>query len=555
MQRYTHFRCTFDVSPAKPLEKPWAALVGEFRAWIASKEKAELKGFFFAGGNWEGPPPNRSRVEVKALSLGGPTGQLWAARYEHPDAEHPARRWTTDIGLSTEKPEEWRLSVELSHALRPGFVGAEPPLPLASSPKVVAGLLSSGRWKCRSGSQMLLANAVPILVGKAPAFAAMLTDPLRLSPIVLVSRERATDTPKLDADRLARALAGTATVHLVESAECDEELEYSIPYRFRSPNGTVRIYAPGVDFSKEWSASRHRFYAARDIDFIGATEVHAQIVRALTRTDAWQGIRPEVASIEDVDDRARERRLAELRHAQSTDLKGKDEEIGLYLEVNNELEKKNKALAEALSTVKADNDALLDKVDRLEFDLDRVKTAAESARDAVRARHAALEAMTKLETWPTDAVDIATLAGSVFADRLELTPRALQSLERSDFLKFGHAGSAVWECMAAMATVLHPLLMDQADGDTNAAGEAFKNSTKLELTWTETKETKKDNKLMAARRIVHDNREIDITPHVKWGSKSKGYLRVHFFVDRPRRRIVIGHCGDHLDTYGTRRRS
>ena len=51
--------------------------------------------------------------------------------------------------------------------------------------------------------------------------------------------------------------------------------------------------------------------------------------------------------------------------------------------------------------------------------------------------------------------------------------------------------------------------------------------------------------------------DVDITPHVKWNNKTQ-YLRVHFFVEHDEkaetRRIIIGHCGDHLDTYGTKRR-
>ena len=58
---------------------------------------------------------------------------------------------------------------------------------------------------------------------------------------------------------------------------------------------------------------------------------------------------------------------------------------------------------------------------------------------------------------------------------------------------------------------------------------------------------------MALRKIVHNGKERDITPHVKAGNKAR-LLRVHFCVDQDEKQIIIGHCGDHLDTYGTRRR-
>jgi hypothetical protein len=59
---------------------------------------------------------------------------------------------------------------------------------------------------------------------------------------------------------------------------------------------------------------------------------------------------------------------------------------------------------------------------------------------------------------------------------------------------------------------------------------------------------------MALRRVRYDGQDVDITPHVKWGNRVPKLLRVHFYVDRQKGKLVIGHCGDHLDTYGTRRR-
>jgi hypothetical protein len=59
---------------------------------------------------------------------------------------------------------------------------------------------------------------------------------------------------------------------------------------------------------------------------------------------------------------------------------------------------------------------------------------------------------------------------------------------------------------------------------------------------------------MAKRRFAHDGKEWDMTPHVKWGNSAPKCLRVYFAVDRDQKRLIVGHCGDHLDTYGTRRR-
>jgi hypothetical protein len=38
---------------------------------------------------------------------------------------------------------------------------------------------------------------------------------------------------------------------------------------------------------------------------------------------------------------------------------------------------------------------------------------------------------------------------------------------------------------------------------------------------------------------------------VKYGNRAPKLLRVHYYPDRERRRIVIGHCGDHLENFST----
>ena len=62
-------------------------------------------------------------------------------------------------------------------------------------------------------------------MGKANEFVLLLKDPQRQVPIVLVSCDRRTGVPKLDAGAMGRALAGTAIVYHAESPECDLELE------------------------------------------------------------------------------------------------------------------------------------------------------------------------------------------------------------------------------------------------------------------------------------------------------------------------------------------
>jgi hypothetical protein len=476
---------------------------------------------------------------------------MWAVRYEHLDNVVRFRRWTTDISLTQVGTREWRLAVSLNHGLRPNYVGPEPAAPQPSSPRLVIGLLESRHWICRIGNVRLAAHPLTLNVGKGHQFERLLKDPQRLVPLFLVSCDRNSGVPKLDSVTLSRALAGTGVVYVCESPECDDELARFLPYVFRSGNGTVRIYAPGVNFAQEWTATRHRFFTSKEIDELGDEEVIAQIVRALTRSDAWRGLQASVSSIDDIEGRIRERRLSELRQSGTTSQKERDELLALFETENAALEAEKKKLAQMLESERERMERLGESSARMQYELDKARAAADHARTAASASQAAVEAVMALDKWPETVTDVAALAVKLSGGRLVMPADAARSLQRSEFADCDEAPSIIWRCLRAMADVLLELVL--TDMPPMQVAEEFRNRTKFELTWTESKETKRDNRLMAKRRIVYSGSVLDITPHVKWGNVAPRLLRVHFSVDRDHRRIIIGHCGDHLDTYGTRR--
>lgn len=556
MQTYTHFRTVFDVSPAADVDNPWAALVGQVRAWIVSKEKDALKGFFFNGGAWVAPPPKRARVETRIVADGeATTPQMWAVRYEHADSAVRLRTWTTNVAVTQVNQREWRLAVELTHRLKPGFIGKEPAAPTPSSPRLIRELIESKNWISRIGSVRLTVPPKALHVGKAHEFAELLRDSRRLVPVVLVSCERKTGVPKIDSGALSRALAGTAVVYYAESTECDQELTHFLPMTFRSPNGTVRIYAPGVDFAKEWTSSRHRFFTGKEIEEQGEDEIIGQIVRALTRSDGWRGIQSSITSIDDIEARVRERRLGELRAANSSSGAERQEMLDLAVTLNDSLTEENRRLKDDL---KAESTKLLDAEDdlaRRDYDLRQARESVDEAKSETRAAREALTAVRELNHWPETVGEVADLAVRLAGGRVTFIGTARRDLEKSDFAKCKEAPSVVWRCLRAMADDLHDLL--SAGLQAQQVAEDFKKRSKFDLTWTESKQTNKDRKFAEQRTVERGGRRLDVTPHIKWDNGTE-YLRVHFCVERdgPDKSpvILIGHCGDHLDTNGTRRR-
>lgn len=59
---------------------------------------------------------------------------------------------------------------------------------------------------------------------------------------------------------------------------------------------------------------------------------------------------------------------------------------------------------------------------------------------------------------------------------------------------------------------------------------------------------------MRERVVIYKGTSISILAHIKGRSKDpKRTFRVHYYVDREDRKIVIGHCGAHMTTARTQK--
>ena len=102
-----------------------------------------------------------------------------------------------------------------------------------------------------------------------------------------------------------------------------------------------------------------------------------------------------------------------------------------------------------------------------------------------------------------------------------------------------------------VATVLPRLAFDESSKD---LASEFQRRSGFELSLTEGKMTKKDQALAGLRKITFEGRQWNVSPHVKYGTKPPKCLRVHFALDTDEQRVIVGYCGDHMKTAGTKRR-
>lgn len=207
---------------------------------------------------------------------------------------------------------------------------------------------------------------------------------------------------------------------------------------------------------------------------------------------------------------------------------------------------------ERAEEARLERDLLQEEVDRLRAELESQKSAAafrtrqlEDEACELRERAQGLEGRARLvETMdlPETPYEALSLAAQAFSDRIVVLDRARKSAE--DFVK-GDPGE-VWAVLRSVAVTLHSLLFVERE---RGLANAFRDRTGYELALRDSKGANRNPDQKAERMVEYEGAVRDATMHIKGRGVRKGEsLRVHFFVDYDKKKIVIAHCGEHLTT-------
>lgn len=547
-----HYRCSFDLRPQRSLDQPWSSLVKSIRHWIEQSpqhappetNEAFFTAWFFRGGEWK-PPGTRYYFVQTARLIGDDddqSPQYWAARYEHA-GDDPARIWRTDLGVTRFDNDTYRFAMSIAHFVRDGYIGHEPKPPLPTAPRLIGWLLRSADWQAFSGTEQLLSEPRVLNTGDGEALRNRLKDPERVCPIVVVSRDFDSGEFLIDPALMARKLAGSAAVYGSASSDLDKELEWCLGRRFSCWNGMVRVYQPGLRFDAPADARKHRFIPGREIRDLGGDAVVDMLVRGVARR-AEAAQTNAVAAIEDVAVVERERRMAELKAAESSE--GQEEWVRLLEEDNTELHDQNRKKDEQIKSLQTEIADTKDSLSRLDYEKRSLRQRVADAERAAAALQAQANVALALEKLPQNMREVVDVLAKLYPERITFTEQALRTADVCTFSRVGDA----WACLRAMATTLHGLFF--GDEETGNLEQRFYEASGFQLSMTEGEMTKNDNKLMRLRSDSYNGTEIDITPHIRF---DKDTTRAYFCPYRSgdTRLIVVGYIG-HLNTAGTRRR-
>jgi len=148
---------------------------------------------------------------------------------------------------------------------------------------------------------------------------------------------------------------------------------------------------------------------------------------------------------------------------------------------------------------------------------------------------------------PTDLVAMIELLQRWYPDRVLWHPRTLDDARTCSVPNMHKVTTVarVWKILQSIPTTLYELVFVEGCAQLE---DAYQERTGFELALREGEQTNEDPKIMAHRKVEVDGKTIECRAHLKLGPN----LRVHVHFDHERRVIVVGRCGAHLPTAGTK---
>lgn len=206
-------------------------------------------------------------------------------------------------------------------------------------------------------------------------------------------------------------------------------------------------------------------------------------------------------------------------------------------------------LAEVCRLEEAGDPELLAKNKALQYQLESATRSAAQDRDARESMQGQLRSITEDPPGLKSVDDALMWVERLHGTRISFSRAAKSSAAKSHF----RDGRLAYRCLSLMADVL-PRLLFAESLPLGEVARRFKAEAGFELAPTERASTKKNGRMMRKRSCSCGGRAVAAVSHVKC-DKGGRHLRIHFCVDDKRERIVITHCGDHLETAGTRKAS
>ncbi len=467
------------------------------------------------------------RVRASALRFDDDNGRIWAAKLENGDSRIANRRWITDLFVEQRTGSFVRFGAQLVCDGSANDVNFE-----HSRPNVVRGLLN--RLAGEADGEGLSNTIEQVGVDGIDQLISLIARHDRRLPVVLVSVDDE-GRAEVDLNRLSNRLSGTAHLRSI-GIDASFALSDTVGKQLSTFNGAVRIYMPGLGEERDdpfqhplWLASRSDRKNPRLINEIAARVLPLGFRDTDGDTRFWRlGLLRQATSrlAASQGDRTREEQLiADLEVARADADAAREAERSAEALMYDEAQKLMVAQSK-LARISNENDGLRARL----WSADAVKgpTATTLSSEDVRA---------VFDQGPTLEVSLRVVA-SMFSDRIVILDTAYDSARASaDFLHKKKAFDLLW---SLASSYWESLVGGGGDGLARQCfGAAYA-----------AKESEKLSKSGRSRRtFIYLGEEVLMERHIKIGTADNlsDTLRIHFEWKAQDEKIVVGHCGGHLD--------
>lgn len=547
MEKKTNYRAHIRLVPQNRDADNWTHLIKLLANWINHRNPNESTKSKIYGGIRNGELQYRNDgIEVTVISEHkGPDGVKYLAiRFSHDEGEGPMvglRKWINEIGIEVAEDGSYLFAMSNAYQIRNAFIG-DVEEPQITSPNILKKLVSDKNWQAFVSTTRLSVEPIHVTHENVKDFREFIFDKARQIPLVYVSLD-ANDKFHIDPYELALKVVGNALVYCEFDRSVGKYLK-SYPHfdQYRCTGGAVRIYLPGANLSNKSDPFRHRFFTTAHIERESPISILGIIAESIVRRSIF--VKP--FPIQGIGDLERARIQAQLETALTSNKS--DQIIESYkAQVENLKDELSKTQAECVQYC-----AWYDEKDDETGRLEEVVESMETKFYELRLRNQILEdqinaaelASTLPDYIPQNLSDLLEIIEQHYPKYVVVLNDAKNSARDYEVKDINKA----WKLLKSIPEKLYPIMFN-GSGDKRAQ---YQNESGFELSMTESKMTKADRRLSSHRAIEFNGKEVDMNSHVGYGSHKSSLLRVYFHISPEARKIVIGHCGDHLPTFSSR---
>lgn len=468
------------------------------------------------------------------------TYPFWfSAQLTHPDDKTPGRRWTTEIGLYQKDINE---VVKFSLLLKTDEVSSRVNTPIqATRPKLIQSIINC----CHPVSNTAGLKVKHLTQENARAFLNEVEHEERTYPLIILSTNQDGKYP-VEPKKILSILSGLADVIAIPTQENTFAIEKIVGRRFIAFGGAINIVFPGRQLTNKKAYDTVRLDPENISDILAdgrtlESEILATITYRTNLPQSWQHISPEKVS-----NAALHARLT--RTIQESKSGEDSQQLKEYIELLEEADRELKAKDEEISRIQSDYQAKDDEARNLAATVESLKHALSGAQSNENELDGLSDIITPLreniaaiQNGSPRLQQVVDLIATLYSDRVVFLKSAKSSAKESDKAGF-QKGKRAFDLLTKLST-------DYWQSLARGENEQHAKSAFGQKSYASNEGNALSIDGRKRRTFSYHGQDILMEKHIKDGVKDSvaDTLRIHFEWIAEDKKIVIGHCGKHLD--------